>query len=107
VNPQPPPDSNGGVSADQIQQAIDDQQTDQGPPPVVQPCAKSLTWIEVKLIDMEGNPVSGLQCRVKTPDGKTLSATLDKSGKVRFDGIRPGTCMIGFPDLDREAWERV
>jgi hypothetical protein len=56
---------------------------------------------------MEGNPVGGKQYRAKLSDGSIKQGTLDDSGRVRFDGIPPGTCTISFIDLDKEAWERI
>lgn len=100
---QPP----AGPTPEQIQNAIRQQTADQGPAPQVAPCPKTLTWVEFQLVDMEGNPVSGIRYRVRLPDGAVKEGTLDRSGKVRFDGITPGTATINYFELDHEAWERV
>ena len=92
---------------DQTQQAIDQQQAAPVAPSTVQSCPDVLSWIEVHLLDMEGNPVGGKQYAITTPDGNVSQGTLDSSGKVRLDGIKPGACDICFPDLDKDAWEPI
>jgi hypothetical protein len=63
------------------------------------------TWVEFRLIDMEGNPVGNMHYTVVLPGGATEDGYLDSSGSVRFSGIDPGECTITFPDLDRDAWD--
>jgi hypothetical protein len=75
------------------------------PPPPARQTPK--TWIEIRLVDMEGHPVGGKHYLIKTPSGAVEEGNLDSHGRARVDGIDPGTCMIGFPDLDGEAWERA
>jgi hypothetical protein len=66
------------------------------------------TWIEIELVDEEGNPVPGERYKITLPDGKTVSeGTLDANGRARVEGIDPGTCQISFPDLDKDAWEQI
>jgi hypothetical protein len=74
-------------------------------PPVARQTAK--TWIEVCLVDMEDNPVGGKHYLIKTPSGAVEEGNLDGSGRVRLNSIDPGTCVVSFPDLDQEAWERA
>jgi hypothetical protein len=78
-----------------------------GPPEKARPEPRKKTWVELRLVDMEGNPVGGKHYLVKTPDGGVQEGFLDKSGRARLDNIDPGNCMFSFPDLDREAWERA
>ncbi len=64
------------------------------------------SWIEIELVDEEGNPVAGERYRVTLPDGSTVAeGTLDDKGFAHIGNIDPGTCKVTFPDLDREAWE--
>ena len=65
------------------------------------------TWVEFKVVDMEGNPVSGYSYLVMLPDGSLHEGKLDKTGKVRFNGIEPGTAVFTLTDVDRDLWERV
>jgi hypothetical protein len=65
------------------------------------------TWVEFLVVDMEGNPVSDHNYLVMLPDGSLHEGKLDKSGKVRFNGIDPGTAVFTLTDLDQDAWERV
>jgi len=65
------------------------------------------TWVEFVVVDMEGNPVGDHPYRVTLPDGSVNEGVLDKSGKVRFNGIDPGTCQFSLTDLDRDAWQQI
>jgi len=62
-------------------------------------------WIEIELLDEDGNPVPGEPYRITLPDGATIaSGTLDHKGWARVDHIDPGTCQVTFPNLDKDAW---
>jgi len=69
---------------------------------------KKPSWIEIKLVDEDNNPVPGEAYRITLPDGQTVAeGTLDDKGFARVDGIDPGTCKITFPELDQDAWENA
>ncbi len=58
---------------------------------------KKTSWIEIELVDEEGNPVSGEPYRVTLADGITVAdGTLDEKGFARVDHIDPGTCKVSF-----------
>lgn len=64
-------------------------------------------WIEIELVDEEGQPVPGEPYRITLPDGTTVAdGTLDAKGWARVDNIDPGSCKVTFPNLDKEAWEK-
>lgn len=66
------------------------------------------SWIEIEMVDEDGNPVPGEKYKVTLPDNKTVATgTLDEKGYVKVTGIDPGTCKITFPNLDKEAWEKA
>jgi type VI secretion system secreted protein VgrG len=63
-------------------------------------------FVEIKLMDVEGNPVAGEPYRVTLPDGQTVAeGTLDEKGFARVDGIDPGNCKVTFPNLDESVWK--
>src|SRR5881227_2766391 len=65
-------------------------------------------WIEINLVDEEGQPVPGEPYVITLPDGSTVAdGTLDQKGFARVDGIDPGTCKVTFPNLDKEAWDKA
>lgn len=64
------------------------------------------TWIEIKLVDEQGDPVPGEKYEVKVPDGTLATGTLDEKGYAKISGIDPGTCDISFPNLDKQAWSK-
>jgi hypothetical protein len=65
------------------------------------------TWIEIELVDEEDNPVPGEKYKITLPDDKVAQGTLDNNGFARVEGIEPGTCQITFPNLDKDAWEKI
>lgn len=94
------------VTPEQMQQAVERQSADQRSPGVVAPCPRK-TWIVVRLLDAEGNPVKNRKYIIKAPDGHVERGKLDASGSARLEGLDPGTCMVTFPELDGNAWERI
>lgn len=58
------------------------------------------TWIEVHLVDDDGNPVAGERVAIRFPDGSETQSYLDGDGRVRLDGIPAGTYHVCFPDAD-------
>ena len=94
-----------GLGAGDIDALIAPEQAPAAPPPPPRQTTK--TWVEIALVDMEDNPVGGKHYLIRTPGGAVEEGYLDSTGRIRLNNIDPGTCTISFPDLDREAWERV
>ena len=65
------------------------------------------SWIEFEMVDEADEPVPGIAYEVKLPDDSVATGTLDTQGFARIDGCEPGTCEISFPDLDKDAWEKI
>jgi type VI secretion system secreted protein VgrG len=63
------------------------------------------SWIEIELIDEQGQPVAGEAFEVLLPDGKKIAGTLDRFGQAHVAVPDPGLCQITFPRLDAAAWE--
>ncbi|MBX9601321.1 MAG: type VI secretion system tip protein VgrG [Bryobacteraceae bacterium] len=63
------------------------------------------SWVEIKLVDEEGNPVPGEMYAITLGDETIASGTLDEKGFARVDHIDPGQVRITFPNLDKDAWE--
>jgi type VI secretion system secreted protein VgrG len=66
--------------------------------------AKKKTYIEIKLVDVEGNPVPGEKYKITLGDQTVAEGTLGADGKARVDGIDPGQCKVTFPNLDKTVW---
>ncbi len=73
--------------------------------PAPAPAKKS--WIEIQLIDTEGEPVPNERYRIKLPDGSVQEGRLDSFGYAEYYDINPGNCEVTFPDLDHGSWDRV
>lgn len=63
-------------------------------------------WIEVELVDNDGEPVAGEKYEVTLPDGSVSKGALDGSGKTRIEGFEPGQCKVSFPEIDKDAWSK-
>ena len=68
--------------------------------------AKKSHWIEIELVDQDGNPLPGEAYRIILPDGETpVEGTLDEKGFARLDGLDDGACRVTFPNLDKTSWK--
>jgi hypothetical protein len=69
------------------------------PPPKPAPPPRQKTWVEIELLDEQGQPMAKEHYRIELPDGSIRDGLLDPQGRARIDGIDPGMCQITFPDL--------
>ncbi len=74
--------------------------------PSVQP-QRNKTWIEIELVDSEGNPVANEPCRLTLPDDSIWEGTTNAEGVVRVDFIDHGQCEVCFPNRDLNEWAPV
>jgi len=58
-----------------------------------------LTWIQVRLLNEGGDPMSGAAYRIALPGGGERKGKLDVRGEAREEGIERGSCSVSFPDL--------
>lgn len=65
------------------------------------------TWVEIQLKDKKGNPVPNEKYEVKLADGSVRSGTMDKDGKARIAGVKPGSCEVRFPKVDKKEWKKA
>ena len=71
------------------------------------PDEEKTSWIEIEMVDEEDEPVPGEKYKITLPDDTVAEGTLDNNGFARVDGIDPGTCKVTFPELDKDAWEKI
>lgn len=64
------------------------------------------TWVDVQLLDEDGDPVAGERYILKLTDGSIREGNLGADGRVRVNGIDPGNCVVSFPDLHTKEWWR-
>ena len=64
------------------------------------------SFLELVLVDDNGQPASGERYRVTTPDDQVGEGRLDSRGMARIDGITRGTCEVSFPDLAADDWRQ-
>ncbi len=63
------------------------------------PC-KQKSWIDFRLVDRKGKPVSGMRFRLEDTEGRTFEGTTDSDGCAGEDSIDPGTCTITYLGYD-------
>ncbi|HMJ55492.1 MAG TPA: hypothetical protein VK540_25635 [Polyangiaceae bacterium] len=61
------------------------------------------SWIEIELLDEEGEPYAG-DVELTLADGRKVRASSNAKGLVRLDGITAGSCQVSIPDLDASSW---
>lgn len=73
----------------------------------VTPCAKK-DWVEIKLIDADGEPVAEQRVIITLPDGSERPTKTNALGIARvagFGGQGAADCTISFPDLADVVWK--
>jgi hypothetical protein len=65
------------------------------------------SWIEIELVGEDDEPIPGEKYRITLPDDTVAEGTLDEKGFARVEGFEKGTCKVCFPNLDKEAWEKI
>lgn len=63
-------------------------------------------WIGISLAHPDGTPAAGEAFQLDCPDGTSISGRLDANGKVRVEGIAPGSCQVSFPECDAREWKK-
>ncbi len=63
------------------------------------------TWVDIELVDAEGNPIPFEEFRLTLPDGRVIIGELDENGLAGLDGIRPGEGKLEFPNLHQDGAE--
>lgn len=57
---------------------------------------KELDWVEVQLVDSDGEPLAGIECELTTPDSVQHVKKTDSNGFVSLYNIPPGICKIRY-----------
>ena len=65
------------------------------------------SWIEIEMVGEDDNPIPGEKYKITLPNGKVASGTLDDKGFARVQGFKKGSCKVCFPQLDKDAWEKI
>lgn len=63
-------------------------------------------WVEISMVDKDGNAAAGERYEITLPNGDTISGDLDVRGNARIEGIDPGYCKVRFPGLDKTLWKK-
>ena len=59
-------------------------------------------WLEIKMLDNNGEVVCDVKYKVTLPDGQTRDGTIGSEGFAREDDIPPGRCKIEFEDVEED-----
>jgi len=104
-------DAAGGCAACQFQQVPKDSATAGDPshppgPSVLILDPNKHAYIGIELVDTKKRPVPAALFELQLPDGSKITGSLDAAGKVRIEGIDPGTCQVTFPSIDRRDFAK-
>jgi hypothetical protein len=72
-----------------------------------QKVGRKFTWIEIRLLDEDDQPVTGEAFEIRFPDGSISKGKVGAKGNARFAGIDPGLCEVRFPDIEASGWKRL
>ncbi len=70
----------------------------------IQPAPEDKAFVEIELLDQDGNPAVNEWFRVEFPDGTVREGKLDGKGHAWVPGPKEGTCKLTFPKLDKRVW---
>ncbi len=76
-------------------------------PPTTEEEADKKSWIEIELVGEDDEGIPGEKYKITLPDDTVAEGTLDEKGFARVEGVEKGTCKVCFPDLDKDAWEKI
>lgn len=62
-----------------------------------------LTWIEIQIVDEDGNPLVGETYEFSKTDGATAKGSTSGAA-LRGEQIPPGKCKLKLPDLHKNGW---
>lgn len=74
----------------------------------VMPCpqAQPKHWLEIELVDEDGQPVPNAEYKVVLPDGQVVRGFLNEKGSECIAPIeQPGSCQVSFPGFDGKDWK--
>ncbi len=101
AKPFKPPTAEGGEAAEKGGEAAEQAQSEgEGQ-------EKKTSWIEIELVGEDDEPIPGEKYTITLPDESVAEGTLDEKGFARIEGFEKGACKVSFPELDKEAWEKI
>jgi hypothetical protein len=62
------------------------------------------SWIEIDFVDEQGEPVD-VAYRVELSDGTVVDGEAGQEGNMSKTDIKPGTCKLTLPKLDKLRWK--
>ncbi|HXT15066.1 MAG TPA: hypothetical protein VN706_05520 [Gemmatimonadaceae bacterium] len=86
--------------------AADANFSSESPDHPVLPCEKK-TWVDVALVDVDGNPIANEPFKLTLPDGTVITGTTDENGMTGMDQIIGVEGQIEFTNLPEGAGEIV
>jgi type VI secretion system secreted protein VgrG len=70
----------------------------------IKPAPEDKAFVEIEVLDQDGNPAVNEWFRVEFPDGTVREGKLDGNGHAWVPGPKEGSCKLTFPKLDKKAW---
>lgn len=57
-------------------------------------------WIELELLDEEGEPVAGAEYIVLLSNGSEIKGKMDENGYAKVNNVIGGSCRVTFPEYE-------
>lgn len=57
-------------------------------------------WVEIELVDEDGNPIADENYVLHLPDGQERKGKLDRNGYAKEKDVPPGKIFVEFPNLE-------
>ena len=73
--------------------------TEPPPPPQEEP----LSWIQIEIVDEDGEPVPSIEVKVTTPDKDTQTMKTSREGVIFLHGVAEGSCDVELVGVDESA----
>lgn len=68
------------------------------------PEVRELDWIEIEIVDAEGNPMPHVLVELTLPNEQTKRQMTNENGWLRVESIPSGNCSVRLPHWDRASW---
>jgi type VI secretion system secreted protein VgrG len=67
---------------------------------------KETSWVEIEMVDEEGQPWRGELYEITRADGRVIRGKLNDKGQARIGLPKKENAQVSFPKLDQDAWEK-
>ncbi len=82
-------------------------QPQEAKPAEAEPTQREEHYIQIQVVDDDGQPVHGVAYELKLPDRRVRRGVTGGNGVIYYADLDPGSCELTFPELDQGTWEQA